>query len=54
MRELSARFASLDTLHPRAAAWLAPGVLAALVVYFAFRGYLTPDFFYNFANVFYC
>lgn len=53
MPELGVRFAA-DTLHPRALAWLALSVLAVLVVYFAFRGYLTTDFLFNFANAFYC
>jgi hypothetical protein len=34
--------------------WLMLIALAALVSYVAFRGYLTPDMLFNFANSFYC
>jgi hypothetical protein len=43
-----------DTLHPRALVWVALSVLAALVVFFAFRGYVSPELLFNFANSFYC
>ena len=34
--------------------WLMLTVLAALVSYVGFRGYLTPEMLFNFANSFYC
>jgi hypothetical protein len=34
--------------------WLMLVVLAALVSYVGFRGYLTPEMLFNFANSFYC
>jgi hypothetical protein len=34
--------------------WLMLIVLAALVSYVGFRGYLTPEMLFNFANSFYC
>lgn len=34
--------------------WLILAVLAALVSYVAFRGYLTREMLFNFANSFYC
>jgi hypothetical protein len=48
-----------DLEHPpsiprRALVWLALSVLAALVTYVSFRGYLTPELLLNFANWFYC
>ena len=51
---MAARAERSDTLHPRAAAWLVLALLAALVVYVAFRGYVTPELLLNFANAFYC
>ena len=51
---MTAGFELPDTLHPRALVWIALSVLAALVVYFAFRGYLNPELLFNFANSFYC
>jgi len=49
-----ARLRHGDTLHPRAIVWIALSVLAVLVVFFAFRGYLAPELLLNFANGFYC
>lgn len=46
--------ARTDTLHPRAMMWIVVAALAGLVVYVAFRGYLTPELLLNFANAFYC
>jgi len=34
--------------------WLVLGTLAALLSYFAFRGYFSPDFLIGFSNVFRC
>ena len=34
--------------------WLMLVVLAALTSYAGFRGYLTPEMLFNFANSFYC
>jgi hypothetical protein len=34
--------------------WLMLIALAALVSYVGFRGYLTPEMLFNFANAFYC
>lgn len=34
--------------------WLLLAVLAAMVSYVGFRGYLNPDFLINFANSFSC
>jgi hypothetical protein len=34
--------------------WLVLSVLTALVVYFGFRGYFSPDFLFHFANGLYC
>jgi hypothetical protein len=34
--------------------WLMLIALAALVSYVGFRGYLTPEMLFNFANSFYC
>jgi hypothetical protein len=34
--------------------WLMLTALAALVSYVGFRGYLTPEMLFNFANSFYC
>ena len=34
--------------------WLMLFVLTALVSYVGFRGYLTPEMLFNFANSFYC
>jgi hypothetical protein len=38
----------------RALVWLLLSVLAALIAYFAFRGYLTPEMLLGFANSFSC
>lgn len=38
----------------RAVRWIVIAVLAALVTYFGFRAYLTPELLFNFANAFYC
>jgi hypothetical protein len=34
--------------------WLMISVLAALVAWFGFRGYLNPDLLFHFANSLYC
>ena len=34
--------------------WLMLAVLAALVAYFAFRGYFSPELLFSFANAFSC
>ncbi len=34
--------------------WAMLAVLAALVTYFGFRGYLSADMLFNFGNSFYC
>lgn len=34
--------------------WTLLAMLATLMSYVGFRGYLTPDFLINFANSFYC
>lgn len=34
--------------------WLMLSVLAALVAWFGFRGYLNPDLLFHFANSLYC
>lgn len=34
--------------------WLLLMALAALVSYFSFRGYLSPEFLIGFANLLYC
>jgi hypothetical protein len=34
--------------------WLVLGVLAALLSYVAFRGYLSPELLINFSNAFRC
>jgi cytochrome c oxidase subunit IV len=34
--------------------WMMLAVLAALVSYFGFRGYLHPELLINFASTFYC
>lgn len=34
--------------------WLMLAVLAALLVYFAFRGYFSPELLFNFSNSFAC
>ena len=34
--------------------WLMLSVLTALVVYFGFRGYLTPDFLFHFVSGMHC
>jgi len=34
--------------------WLILTVLAALLSYAGFRGYLSPEMLFNFANSFYC
>ena len=34
--------------------WLMLAVLAALLSYVGFRGYMTPDMLFNFANAFHC
>lgn len=38
----------------RLLAWAALAALAALVSYFAFRGYLNPELLINFANTLHC
>lgn len=34
--------------------WMMLALLAALVSYLGFRGYLSPEFLINFSNAFYC
>ena len=34
--------------------WMMLAVLAALVAYFAFRGYFSPELLFNFSNAFSC
>jgi len=34
--------------------WLMLAVLAALVAYFAFRGYFSPELLFSFSNAFSC
>lgn len=34
--------------------WLMLAVLAALLVYYGFRGYFTPELLFNFSNSFSC
>ena len=34
--------------------WAMLAVLAALVAYFSFRGYMSADMLFNFGNLFYC
>jgi hypothetical protein len=34
--------------------WLMISVLAALIAWFGFRGYLNPDLLFHFANSLYC
>lgn len=41
-------------LGQRVLLWLILTVLAALVAYFAIRGYLSPEMLFNFSNSFYC
>lgn len=38
----------------RVALWLVLATLAALVTYFAFRGYFSVEFLMNFSNAFHC
>jgi hypothetical protein len=38
----------------RALLWLMLAVLAAILVYFGFRGYFSPEFLFNFSNSFSC
>ena len=51
---MTADLERLPSVPRRLAIWIALSVLAALVTYTAFRGYLTPEFLLNFANAFYC
>jgi hypothetical protein len=41
-------------VRQRMVIWLVLSVLAALLFYFGFRGYLNPEFLFNFANHMYC
>lgn len=34
--------------------WLLLSALAALIAYFAFRAYLTPELLFHFSSAFYC
>jgi hypothetical protein len=34
--------------------WIVVSVFASLVAYFGFRGYLTPELFFQFANALHC
>lgn len=38
----------------RLAVWVLLGVLAALLCWFGFRGYLNPELLFHFANSLYC
>jgi cytochrome c oxidase subunit IV len=50
-----ARFPLMGALQrKRLFMWLMLSVLAALVGYFGFRGYLTPELLFHFANSLYC
>lgn len=42
------------TQFRRMIAWAVLAVLAAVLSYLAFRGYLIPDLLLNFSNGFYC
>ncbi len=44
----------MNTVQRKMLVWLLLSVLAALVSYVAFRGYLSPDFLHGFANSFSC
>lgn len=46
-------FAGLSS-RPKLIVWLAISVLAALVTYFGFRGYLNPELLFHFSNSLYC
>lgn len=38
----------------RMTVWFVLSVLAALLAYFGFRGYLSPELLFHFSNAFYC
>ena len=42
--------------HPswRLLKWLVISMFVALLAYFAFRGYVSPDLLFNFSSSFYC
>jgi hypothetical protein len=42
------------TQSSRILAWAMLATLAALVAYYVFRGYVSADMLFNFANSFYC
>ena len=44
----------MNTIQRKMLVWLLLSVLAALVTYATFRGYLSPDFLLGFANSFSC
>ncbi len=50
----SNRFAMTRRERRRILMWLMLSVLAGLLVYFGFRGYLNPELLFNFANSLYC
>ena len=45
-------FTSAD--RQRVAMWVVISILAALLAYFGFRGYLTPELLFHFANSLVC
>lgn len=51
---MSVELERADTIHRRALTWFLVSILAAAVAYIAFRGYLSPELLFNFANGFYC
>jgi hypothetical protein len=55
MRDMDAgRFAAGARERRRMLAWLVLSVLAALLAWFGFRGYLNPELLFHFANGLYC
>jgi len=42
------------TQSRRVLVWAMLAVLAALVTYYSFRGYISPEMLFNFGNSFYC
>lgn len=49
------RFSGMGVLQRRRQLmWLMLSVLAALLAYFGFRGYLNPELLFHFANSLYC
>jgi len=48
------RLAGSSQARRRMLAWLVLSVLAALLAWVAFRGYLNPELLFHFANGLYC